>query len=111
MKKVLTNNRKNETKFLSEKTLTENTNPSNYIDLSEKIKNLEQTVSHLSNKITSLVDKVVLLEQQVVNLTTVNEQLMYMLENNIDDDFSMKQNEEEVSEENVKIKLTKFGLN
>jgi predicted RNase H-like nuclease (RuvC/YqgF family) len=61
-----------------------NTGKNQYDLPTEKIKQLETTVQNLANKITILTDKIVMLEKQVVHLSTTNEQLMYVMENGYD---------------------------
>jgi len=63
---------------------------------SQKIRELQNVVYGLSSKVTLLTDKVHELNDQIVNLTTLHEELMYILDQGIgqqeDNDTSMSLN-------------------
>jgi predicted nucleic acid-binding Zn-ribbon protein len=73
-----------------------------------KIKELEGLIYQLSGKITVLVDKVHELNAQISNLTTLHEELLYTIDQEIG---QLEQQEDNLAGSNLNSKEKKFGLN
>lgn len=71
----------------------------------QKIRELQSMVYGLSSKVTVLADKVNELNDQIVNLTTLNEELLYVIDQGIG---QQEDNETSVS---VHFKAKKYELN
>lgn len=72
---------------------------------SRKIRELESLVYGLSSKVTVLTDKVNELNEQIIHLSTINEELLYVLENG----YNQQEDNEGLVRLNFKNK--KFELN
>lgn len=72
---------------------------------SRKIRELESLVYGLSSKVTVLTDKVNELNEQIIHLSTINEELLYVLEN------GYNQQEDNDSPVRLNFKDKKFELN
>lgn len=71
----------------------------------QKIRELQNVVYGLSTKVTTLTDKVHELNDQIVNLTTIHEELMYAL------DQGFEQQEDNEASVGLNFKPKKYELN
>lgn len=75
----------------------------------QKIRELQTMVYGLSSKVTMLTDKVRELNEQINNLTMLNEELLYALEQGLEQAYETEEDKE--SSVSVNFKPKKFELN